>query len=211
MTAARPLLPLVKTAALLIALLLSTLSAEADENGTLRHSPYLAGQFLIATERMGDPRFREAVLYMVDHDGDGAFGLIINRPLGTQPLADFMAEVGVEPDDAEGDIRLYFGGPVEPAKGFVLHSPDYNSPETRLLGDGLALSADPAVLRALAQGTGPRESRVILGYAGWGPGQLEGEMNRGDWISSPADADLVFDTDDTEIWSRARSRGGVSL
>ena len=191
--------------------LLTIAGAVADETEAPRHSPYLAGQFLIATPALQDPRFRETVIYMIDHDSDGAFGLIINKPMGVQTLADLLEGVGVDGPAAEGEVTLYFGGPVERAKGFILHSPEYVSPRTRRLSDGLSMSGDKETVQAIARGEGPERFRMIFGYAGWGAGQLDGELARGDWISAPGMPDQIFEPDDATKWQRIRAGGGIAL
>ena len=106
---------------------------------------------------------------------------------------------------------MRYGGPVEQARGFVLHSEDYTGPSTRVVGDGVALSTGFDILKALAGGTGPRQAQFLLGYAGWGPGQLEGEIVRGDWLSAPADDRLIFSEDPDRVWGEALEHAGTTL
>ncbi len=198
--------------AAVLALAIAAASAPAErpaERGAKEGS--LAGRLLVALPEMTDPRFQETVIYLVDHNESGAFGLVVNRPLGEIPLADLMARLGVEPKGAEGTLGIFYGGPVEPGRGFVLHSADYESASTRYLGGGFALSLGLSVLRDIAAGEGPARSLVIFGYAGWGPGQLESEIARGGWVTVEGDPALVFDADNETKWRRALARYGVDL
>lgn len=166
----------------------------------------LAGRLLVATEDLRDPRFDHTVVYMVRHDPTGAMGLVVNRPLGQVPLARLLELFGRSDPDVAGEARVFYGGPVEGARAFVLHTTDWTSPATLVVAGGVALTAHPAVLEAIAHGRGPRRSLFALGYAGWAPGQLEGEIRRGSWISVPADEALVFDDDADAKWRRAMAR-----
>jgi len=175
------------------------------------NTPYLAGQLLVATKQIGDPRFARTVIYMVAHDHSGAVGLVINRVYGKGPLKKFLKGFDIDANGADGEIRLHYGGPVEPGVGFVLHTADYNGPGTRVVDSRMAMTTEMSVLKAIAEGRGPRLALFALGYSGWGPGQLEGEIARGDWFSAPADEKLVFDDDDASKWDRAAGRAGLKL
>ena len=184
------------------------LARAADGPGT---GGFIAGQLLVATPRMPDPRFSEAVIYMIDHDAKGAMGLVVNRSLGEGQLKALLEAFGVESEDATGTVRLHYGGPVEAGRGFVLHSTDYSGPSTRVVNGQIAVSTGLDVLKAVGAGEGPRESRFILGYAGWGPGQLESEMAREDWLTAPADSSLIFSDDLDAVWEKALASSGLSL
>jgi putative transcriptional regulator len=171
----------------------------------------LAGQLLVATPEMGDPRFAKTVIYMIDHNAEGAMGLVINRAYGEGPLKVFLGSIGMDNGNAEGKIRLQYGGPVEPGRGVVLHSAEYAGPSTRRIGDQVAVSFGRDVLEALAEGRGPRQRMVFLGYAGWGPGQLERELARDDWLTAPAEEALIFSDDLDGMWKRAFRMAGISL
>ena len=171
-----------------------------------QESRYLAGLLLIATPEMEDPNFSETVIYMVEHDEDGAMGLVINRPLAKGPVADLLKGLGAESEDASGEITLHSGGPVEPQKFFVLHSDDYADKRTNVVGGGLAVTADVEIMRAIGQAKGPLKSIFVLGYAGWAPGQLEAEIRAGAWFSIPTDGKLIFDGDPAKKWERAAAR-----
>ena len=173
----------------------------------------LTGKVLVAGEGMPDPRFQETVIYLVDHDANGAFGLVVNKPSAIGPIAALLDELGIEADeygfDVQGSVTLHYGGPVEPDRGFVLHSADYEVDGTQQVSSGIALTVSSEVLVDIALGQGPRRSLIIFGYSGWGPAQLEGELARGDWTVTDADPDLVLGTDHESKWRR--SLGGIII
>ena len=171
----------------------------------------LAGRLLVATEKMGDPRFQKTVIYMIEHSRDGAMGLIVNVPMGAVPAAKLFKRLGLDGDGVEGEIEVYFGGPVEPDRGFLLHSTDVLLRGSVLIDERVALSAHPKLLLAIARGEGPAQSVFTLGYAGWGPSQLESELARRDWFVIPADMSLVFAPDPAKSWERAAARRGFDL
>jgi putative transcriptional regulator len=166
----------------------------------------LAGQLLVATPEMGDPRFAQAVILMVRHDETGAFGIVINRPLGEGPLANLLRAIGEKDADATERIRLFAGGPVQPELCFVVHSADYRGPATIDIDGRIAVTGTPDILRDIAKKRGPQKSLVALGYAGWGPGQLEAELARNAWYTVTQDSALVFDDDRDKVWERAAAR-----
>jgi putative transcriptional regulator len=157
--------------------------------------PSLAGQFLIATPEMQDPRFAEAVVMMIRHNRDGALGIVINRPVGELELSGLLDAIGEKGDAASGTVRVFQGGPVQLELGFVLHSTDYHQPETIDVTADIAMSASPKIFRDIAAKAGPKQSLIAFGYAGWGPGQLEGELARNAWFTAPADSRMLFDVD----------------
>lgn len=173
--------------------------------------PSLAGQFLVATEQMPDPRFVRTVIYMVRHDATGALGLVVNRPVGEVPLADLLERSGRSGRDVAGTVRVHAGGPVEPTRAFVLHTVDFMGRESHPVADGIAVTGHPEVLDAMARGQGPRRSLFLLGYAGWAAGQLDAEIQRGGWISVPADEALLFDDDRARTWERAMARRRIDI
>jgi putative transcriptional regulator len=138
-------------------------------------------------------------------------GVVVNRPIGDVPMAAVLEGLDLESGRAEGSIRVHYGGPVEGAAGFVLHSPDYLEPGSIAVDGGYALTSSAEVMRAIAGGAGPRRSLLLFGYAGWGPGQLDSEMQRDDWVVVPADETLVFGADDAGKWDRAMDLRGVDL
>jgi putative transcriptional regulator len=163
----------------------------------------LAGQLLIATPSMRDPRFDHAVILMVRHDETGALGVVINQPVGERPLAALLEAFGDKDSGATGNIRVYSGGPVRPGVGFVLHSMDYHLPVTRDIDGKIAMTSNLQVLRDIAAGKGPMKSLVAFGYAGWGPGQLENELAHNAWYTAPEEPGLVFDDDRDKVWEHA--------
>ncbi len=171
----------------------------------------LAGRLLVASEKMGDPRFQKTVIYMIEHSPDGAMGLIVNVPMGTVPAAKLFNRLGLDGDGVEGEIAVYFGGPVDPKRGFLLHSTDVLLRGSVPVDGRVALTAHPEMLRAIARGDGPAQSVFTLGYAGWGPSQLESELARDDWFVIPADLSLVFAPDPAKSWERAAARRGFDL
>lgn len=170
----------------------------------------LAAHLLIATPAMGDPRFERAVIYLCAHTPDGAMGLIVNKPASDVDFADLLDQLGIDHGPEAEAIRVRFGGPVELGRGFVLHSTDY--PETRgtmRIDDDTAMSATTEILESIAAGTGPQQSLFALGYAGWGPGQLDDEIAQNAWLVAKAPHDLVFDSDDDSKWTRALATLGI--
>jgi putative transcriptional regulator len=169
----------------------------------------LAGRLLVATEALRDPRFSRTVVYMIRHDATGAMGLIVNRPVRELPLAPLLRQWGLDDRGVTGTVLAHYGGPVELRLGFVLHTAEYATPDTQRVTGDIALTAEPAVpgvLADIARGAGPRKALFLLGYAGWAPGQLEGEIDLGSWITVPADPALLFDEDHARKWERAAAR-----
>jgi putative transcriptional regulator len=171
----------------------------------------LAGSILIAMPAMGDPRFARAVVLICAHSDDGAMGLIVNKPTPDLSFAMLLEQLKIPRQGPGRDIRVHFGGPVERGRGFVLHTPDYQAGGGGTMGVGrdFGMTATQDVLAALARGDGPQEALLALGYAGWGPGQLESEIARNDWLTAEAAPDLVFATADAGKWAQALRRIGV--
>ena len=189
--------------------------ADAAASRTIAQArPGLAGQFLVATDTLRDPRFARTVIYMVRHDASGAMGLVVNRPVRDMPLAPLLRQFGLDDRGATGSVRAHYGGPVEIGQGFMLHSTEYATQGTERVAGDIALTPAPGVLSALgdlARGAGPRKSLFAVGYAGWAPGQLEGEIERGAWITVPADEALLFDEDPARKWDRAMARRRITI
>jgi putative transcriptional regulator len=164
---------------------------------------FLTGQLLIAMPAMADPRFTQAVIYVCAHTPEGAMGLVVNRPLTKPKFDDLLRQLEIEPVPPARRIRLCAGGPVEHARGFVLHTADWTGEGSLKVNDELALTASLDVLKAIAEGGGPREGVLALGYAGWGPGQLEAEFQQNTWLSVPASERLLFGEEDDSKWRRA--------
>lgn len=172
-------------------------------------SGYLAGQLLIAMPTMQDSRFARSIVYICAHTADGAMGLVINRLLGQLTFPELLEQIGISANQPIQNVRVHFGGPVESGRGFVLHSADFRTEGTLIVEDGIALTASVEILKAIADGRGPRQSLLALGYAGWGPGQLEDEIHKNGWLNVQADEALVFDGDLDSKWDRAMSKLGV--
>lgn len=172
---------------------------------------YLDGHLLVAMPNMPDPRFARSVIYLCAHTSDGAMGLVINKLIESLSFPDLLQQLSIEGPQTGDQILVHFGGPVEAARGFVLHSTDYVHDATMVVDDDFALTATVDVLKALADGRGPRKSLLALGYAGWAPGQLDSEIQSNGWLTVPATADLVFGFDNEQKWQDAVSLLGIDL
>ena len=166
----------------------------------------LAGQLLVASPNIGDPRFAHTVILMIKHDDAGAFGIILNRPVGERPISELLEAAGDNAPGIAGTVRVFAGGPVQPELGFVVHSGEYHRSETIDVDGHVAMTASREILRDIGQHQGPEKSLFALGYAGWGPGQLEGEIARHDWFTTPEEPKLVFDDDRGSLWDEAMAR-----
>lgn len=170
----------------------------------------LTGKLLIAMPGMGDPRFEHSVVFMCSHTDEGAMGLIVNKPAGDVRLSDLLEQLDIAPEPPGRDLPVYFGGPVEGARGFVLHSCDYASSLQSLeVSPDYAMTATLDVLEDIAQGAGPENVLMMLGYAGWGPGQLEAEIGQNGWLTAEAEPELVFDCPAAEKWVAALATLGI--
>jgi putative transcriptional regulator len=167
---------------------------------------FLTGQVLIAMPAMADPRFAQSVIYLCAHTPEGAMGLVLNRPIVKPTFDDLLKQLNVEPLPPMRQIRLCAGGPVGNARGFVLHTNDWTGEGSLKVDDSMALTASLDVLKVIAEGGGPRECVLALGYAGWGPGQLDKEIHENSWLSVSADETLLFDTDHETKWRRALAK-----
>jgi len=197
------------TALLLAALLVVTAATDGRAQAPTRRP--LTGRLLVATDSLRDPRFARTVIYLVRHDADGAFGLVVNWPIAEVPFERALQPFGLEVPPGSGDVRVHYGGPVQERRGFVLHTPDWTGEGTTQLDDHFAITEDPRILQAIAAGSGPRRAMFCLGYAGWGPGQLDLEMTTGAWGVAPADERLVFDEDPQQKWIEATTRRLLDL
>ena len=190
-------------------------SAEAPKN-------YLKGKFynsvkdhfLVATEKMQDSRFSKTVIVMLENDENGAWGFAINKPLGTIPIASLIDSSLNTSKDREKllkkKIQVFWGGPVDVEEIFILHSTEYRSETTRNYGN-ISVSKDYNILFDIAENKGPEKSLVILGYSGWGSGQLEGEMERDDWILSDIDLNIIFDEELKMKWNKAYKNSFIKI
>jgi putative transcriptional regulator len=165
---------------------------------------FLTGQLLLAMPHMMDDRFAHSVIYLCAHTPEGAMGLVVNRPLAEPSFPDLLRQLAIAPVPPAREIRLCAGGPVEHARGFVLHTTDWSTQSTLQVDERLALTANLDVLKAIASGGGPSRGLLALGYAGWGPGQLDEEMQQNSWLNAPLpDPELIFGDDQAGMWRRA--------
>jgi putative transcriptional regulator len=171
----------------------------------------LTGKFLVAMPGLEDPRFDRSVILVCAHSDEGAMGIIVNKPVEELSFAGLLEHLNIPRAPKGRDIAVHFGGPVERGRGFVLHSRDYRGgAATMKIEGGFGMTATLDVLEALARGEGPHRALLALGYSGWGPGQLEGEIARNDWLTAEADAALVFATDDGAKWQGALRSLGIN-
>jgi putative transcriptional regulator len=171
----------------------------------------LTGRLLVAMPGIGDPRFEHAVILICAHGPDHAMGLRLDRPAPGVDLKTVLTKLETPAPEAAASRPVLVGGPVERERGFVLHSDDWMAEDASLpFGDGLAITGTREALAAMVDpAMGPRRSVLLLGYAGWGEGQLEDELGENVWLTAEADADLIFDPDYDAKWARALSSLGV--
>ena len=171
-------------------------------------SSSLSGQFLLAMPGIGDPRFEKAVIAMCVHDEDGAHGIGLGRIAPRIHFHDLLGQLDIEPGEAP-NAPIHQGGPVEPTRGFILHTPDWGGADSIDVGGRWVLSATLDILKAIAAGKGPSRWVAALGYAGWQAGQLEQEMRRHGWFVAPGDESLLYDCAVEERWASAFAGAGV--
>ena len=178
---------------------------------------YLDGQLLVAMPGMADERFSRTVIYLCAHSPEGAMGIVVNKPAADLSFPDLLVQLDIVPEPERirlpqrvGLMPVLMGGPVETSRGFVLHSPDFFIDQSTLpIDDGVCLTATIDILRAIADGGGPANAVLALGYAGWAAGQLEVEIQSNGWLSCPADAGIIFDTAADHRYEMALRRMGV--
>ena len=174
---------------------------------------FLSGQLLLSLPGIGDARFERAVIAMCVHDENGALGIMVSQLHQGLSVRDLMRQLEIDPGETPKDAPIHLGGPVEPGRGFVLHSPEYAGEGTLAVADVWALSASQGVLKDIARGRGPARWLMALGYAGWGEGQLDRELKRHGWMSldgSGAGA-VLYDTPVDQRWPRAFAQLGVDV
>lgn len=170
----------------------------------------LAGKLLIAMPDMSDPRFANTVIYMCAHSDEGGMGLIVNKPQNDVNFQKLLAQMDIPTAPGIPEIEVHFGGPVDHQRGFVLHSNDYASEGGTLdVDDTFRMTATLEVLEDIAKGDGPAISMLALGYAGWGPGQLEHEIGQNGWLTCPATEQIIFGTPNEKKWSAALNEMGI--
>jgi putative transcriptional regulator len=171
----------------------------------------LTGKLLIAMPGMDDPRFSGGVVYLCAHSDEGSMGLIINKVSEKISASDVFEQLEIVPSETMPTLNICYGGPVEMARGFVLHSTDYTDGDASLsVDDGFSMTASKDILRDIAAGKGPLQRILCLGYAGWSPGQLDSEISQNAWLTCDADSQIVFDLDSDEKWAAALDTLGVS-
>ncbi|MBS0273434.1 MAG: YqgE/AlgH family protein [Proteobacteria bacterium] len=173
---------------------------------------FLEGKLLIALPGMSDPRFEKSVIFMCAHSADGAMGLIINKPIEGLGFHELVKNLDIRATSNTPDSPVLFGGPVDTGRGFVLHSSDYMSANATMpVTKDISLTATLDILKAIAEGRGPEQSAFTLGYAGWGPGQIENEIRLNGWVHCDADSRIVFETQMNSKWSAALRKLGIDL
>jgi putative transcriptional regulator len=176
----------------------------------VNQASYLSGQFLLAMPGIGDPRFQRSVIAICAHDPAGAFGLCVNAEIDDLTVPELMRQLDIDPGSTL-DIPVLAGGPVEPQRGFVLHSQDWGGQDTRHVAGRWAFTGTRDVLAAIAAGKGPRHWLSCLGYAGWGEGQLEEELLQNGWFTTPATTGLLWETQAAARWKAAYAGSGIDV
>ncbi len=182
----------------------------STDSGLKTESPWLTGHMLIAMPSMQDARFARTVTLLCSHGPEGAMGLVVNRLYGDIDFQGLLGQLNIKVEQGAREMPVHFGGPVDPVRGFVLHSTDYMQESTIKISDKVAMTATVEILRDLAEGKGPQRAILALGYAGWSPGQLDAEMQRSGWLVAPADDEIIFDNNMGDKWERALAKLGVS-
>ncbi|MDC0196708.1 YqgE/AlgH family protein [Gammaproteobacteria bacterium] len=170
---------------------------------------YFTGQLLIAMPGMQDERFYKTVIYLCAHTDDGAMGLVLNQVIKGLSFPGLLEQLGIDGGVSDRSVPIHFGGPVESGRGFVLHSNEYQQDATLEVDGDISLTATVDILKAIARGRGPKHSLLALGYAGWGPGQLDDEIRANGWLQAPADMDFIFDDGQVDKWERSIARIGI--
>lgn len=172
---------------------------------------YLTGQFLMAMPSIGDDRFDRTLIYLCAHTPDRAMGLVLNKLHTDLDFEGLLSQLDIEVDEVARDVTVHAGGPVEPGRGFVLHSADYVQDSSLVVSETVALTATVDILKELAIGKGPRNAMLALGYAGWSAGQLDTELANNAWLTAPGDDEILFNTDAEQKYPRAMAMLGVDL
>lgn len=172
---------------------------------------YLEGQLLLAMPGMTDPRFDRSVVYICSYSEEGAMGLVINRHLTSLTFRELLEQLEIEAEEPIRDIPIHAGGPVETGRGFVLHTTDYIQESSLVVSEHIALTATVDILKAIAEGHGPRHHLLALGYAGWSPNQLDEEIQNNGWLTCSANEELVFQTEPESMWPKAMAMMGVDI
>ena len=173
---------------------------------------FLTGQLIIAMPAMSDPRFTRSVIYICAHSENGAIGLIINKLIESLSFSKICKQLKLDRKGMKVGYSggIYFGGPVEIERGFILHSNDYSLESSTVINEQITMTASTQILQALANGEGPKKSIIALGYAGWGPGQLDAELRANAWLSIDSDQELIFSIKIADKWDKALEKIGVT-
>lgn len=180
-------------------------SSETDQ------ANFLEGQLLVAMPGMSDPRFERSVIYLCAHNAEGAMGIVINQLVESLSFPDLLQQLSIDSSNVDETIRVHFGGPVETGRGFVLHSSEYLQESSLRIREEVALTATVDILKDMANGQGPQHSLLAIGYAGWGPGQLDEELQANGWLTVEPDPDLIFQPDLEEKWNKAIGKLGFDV
>ena len=205
-----------RTALMMLSLAAAALGLAAVEPTPLSPAPENTapadpppGNLMIASAQIQDPRFYHAVVLILQHTKDGAFGIVINHKLATEKIAALLAAAGDDDKSVDGTIPVFSGGPVQPELGFVVHSADYHTARTMSVDGKVAMTASKETLKDIGHSKGPKKYFFAFGYAGWGAGQLDGEMAHNIWFKAPEDPKLVFDADRAKVWDLEIGRAHV--
>jgi putative transcriptional regulator len=157
-----------------------------------------------------DPRFEKAVIFICGHDSNGAMGLVVNKHLGDLTLKGLLDYLNLPKDSIKRDLPIFFGGPNDSGRGFVLHSDDFTHPGTVPLGNNISLTATLDVLKSIAGGDGPKDCLLAMGYVGWEAGQLDAELHSNKWLQVEGDPQILFHTPIEKKWERSIEKIGVT-
>lgn len=174
-------------------------------------SNFLDGKLLLAMPNMTDPRFDRSVIYICSHDSSGAMGLVINEAFESLTFRGLLEQLEINTKHSEVAVTVHKGGPVEPGRGFILHSADYVQDSTLIISERLALTATVDILTAIAEGRGPMHTLLALGYTGWSGGQLEEEICANSWLTAEADDEIIFNTELDQKWPRTMAMLGINI
>ncbi len=175
-----------------------------------KYSSNLAGHLLVATPQMSDPRFKKSAILMCQHDKNSAMGLVINQPTSNFKFSEFVDKLGITVPIKNKQTEIYVGGPVDPQRGYILHTSDQISDDTFEVCDNVCLSIQIEMIKKIGLGNGPKYSKILLGYAGWSSGQLEYEIRQNMWFNFPANSEIIFLSKNDEIWEGSFSKFGIS-
>ena len=181
------------------------------------HSPvhqadgYLQGQLLVSTPLITTSCFHQSVIYLFAHNDEGAMGVIVNQPMERVDYSSLLEDETELEGLTQDDIDVYYGGPVDRSRGFVIHSSDYDNDDVIHKGEQVSVSANTNILRDMVQQIGPKHTLLAVGYAGWAPGQLEKEIEENSWITVPASPELIFHLDDDMKWGMASQSLGIDM